>query len=394
MNKVSYIPKDYNTITPYLIVKGAAQAIDYYKKVFGATEVVRMNGPDGKVGHAELKIGNSHIMLADENPAMGWRAIRIALDRPAMLRQQLRALLRAAARRHLRVMFPMVAETAELEAARALLDLEVERAAARAIALPSKIEVGVMFEVPALLWELPRLLPKIDFLSVGTNDLVQFLFAADRGNPRLVQRYDPLGAPVLRLLSEVVGACRDARVPVAVCGEMAGQPLDAMALIASRYPTATVVLAGEGDLAPGARARPGRGQRSRRGRLHAVARALVRAAARPRARGGAELLPRCLPPQAVAAREHLHQGARGPDLHGHACASRLQPRGGAEHQARSRRPAAEIAARLRDPLRPAEDRPPDHPRARRAARLSGFSARGRPCTPLRGRRSESAVHLP
>ncbi len=69
--KVSYIPKDYNSVTPYLIVKGAAKAIDYYKKVFGATETVRMNGPDGKVGHAELKIGNSHIMLADENPSMG-----------------------------------------------------------------------------------------------------------------------------------------------------------------------------------------------------------------------------------------------------------------------------------------------------------------------------------
>lgn len=71
MSKVSYIPKDYNTITPYLIIKGAAQAIEYYKKVFGATEMVRMNGPDGKVGHAELKIGNSHIMLSDENPALG-----------------------------------------------------------------------------------------------------------------------------------------------------------------------------------------------------------------------------------------------------------------------------------------------------------------------------------
>lgn len=71
MNKVSYIPKDYNSVTPYLIIRGAAQAIDYYKKVFGATEVFRMNGPDGKVGHAELKIGNSHIMLADENPSMG-----------------------------------------------------------------------------------------------------------------------------------------------------------------------------------------------------------------------------------------------------------------------------------------------------------------------------------
>jgi PhnB protein len=71
MSKVSYIPKDYNTITPYLIIKGAAQAIEYYKKVFGATEIVRMNGPDGKVGHAELKIGHSRIMLADENPSMG-----------------------------------------------------------------------------------------------------------------------------------------------------------------------------------------------------------------------------------------------------------------------------------------------------------------------------------
>jgi PhnB protein len=71
MSKVSYIPNDYHTITPYLIIKGAAQAIEYYKKVFGATEAVRMNGPDGKVGHAELKIGNSRIMLADENPSMG-----------------------------------------------------------------------------------------------------------------------------------------------------------------------------------------------------------------------------------------------------------------------------------------------------------------------------------
>jgi PhnB protein len=71
MSKVSYIPKDYNNVTPYLIVKDAAQAIEYYKKVFGATETARMNGPDGKVGHAELKIGNSHIMLADENPGMG-----------------------------------------------------------------------------------------------------------------------------------------------------------------------------------------------------------------------------------------------------------------------------------------------------------------------------------
>jgi len=71
MSEVSYIPEDYNSVTPYLIIKGAAQAIEYYKKVFGAIETVRMGGPDGKIGHAELKIGNSHIMLADENPSMG-----------------------------------------------------------------------------------------------------------------------------------------------------------------------------------------------------------------------------------------------------------------------------------------------------------------------------------
>ncbi|HEV2550283.1 MAG TPA: phosphoenolpyruvate--protein phosphotransferase [Stellaceae bacterium] len=200
-----------------------------------------------------LDIGGDKLLpymadIADENPAMGWRAIRIALDRPAMLRQQVRALLRAAAGHHLRLMFPMVAETAEFEAARALLDLEVERAAGRAIALPTKIEVGVMFEVPALLWELPQLLPKIDFLSVGTNDLVQFLFAADRGNPRLAQRYDPVSAPVLRLLAEVVQACRDARVPVAVCGEMAGQPIDAMALIGIGFRTLSMAPANLGPI--------------------------------------------------------------------------------------------------------------------------------------------------
>jgi phosphotransferase system enzyme I (PtsP) len=183
-----------------------------------------------------LDIGGDKLLpymdeIEDENPAMGWRAIRIALDRPAMLRQQLRALIRAAAEKELRVMFPMVAEAAEFDAARAVLDLELERARSRGHALPARIEVGVMFEVPALLWELPQLLPRLDFISVGTNDLVQFLFAADRGNPRLAERYDPLCLPVLRLLGEVAKACAAAKVPLALCGEMAGQPLDAMALI-------------------------------------------------------------------------------------------------------------------------------------------------------------------
>ena len=191
---------------------------------------------DRPVTFRTLDIGGDKLLpymaeIEDENPAMGWRAIRIALDRPAMLRQQLRALIGAAAGARLRVMFPMVAEATEFEAARAVLDLEIERAAKRHLPLPAKTEVGVMFEVPALLWELPRLLPRIDFLSVGTNDLLQFLFAADRGNPRLAERYDPLSTPLMQLLREVIRTCNEAGVALALCGEMAGQPIDAMALV-------------------------------------------------------------------------------------------------------------------------------------------------------------------
>ncbi|HLJ63688.1 MAG TPA: putative PEP-binding protein, partial [Stellaceae bacterium] len=168
--------------------------------------------------------------IDDENPAMGWRAIRITLDRPAILRQQLRAMVEAAAGRRLRVMFPMVADIAEFDAARALLERERERAALRGL-MPEAIEVGVMIEVPALLFALDELLPKLDFLSVGTNDLVQFLYAADRGNPRLTERYDPLSWPVLRALQTLVKACAQWNVDLTLCGEMAGQTLDAMALI-------------------------------------------------------------------------------------------------------------------------------------------------------------------
>jgi phosphotransferase system enzyme I (PtsP) len=167
----------------------------------------------------------------EENPAMGWRAIRIALDRPAMLRQQLRALLRAAAGRRLQIMFPMVAEVAEFAAAREVLEVEIKRAASRCLTPPSEIKVGVMLEVPALLWQLPALLPAVDFVSVGSNDLCQFLFACDRGNPRLAGRYDALSPTMLTLLRELVRQCDAHRVPLSLCGEMAGHPLDAMALI-------------------------------------------------------------------------------------------------------------------------------------------------------------------
>jgi len=183
-----------------------------------------------------LDIGGDKVLpymtaAQDENPAMGWRAIRISLDRPALLRQQLRAMIHAASGQHLRVMFPMVADAAEFDQARAIFDLELARARTHGHEQPAKIELGVMLEVPSLFFELPQLLPKVDFVSVGTNDLVQFLYAADRNNPRLIDRYDPLSGPVLRLLRQLATACRAHNVPLAVCGEMAGEPLAALALV-------------------------------------------------------------------------------------------------------------------------------------------------------------------
>ena len=176
----------------------------------------------------------------EENPAMGWRAIRVSLDRPMMLRQQLRALIQAAAGQELSVMFPMIAEVPEFEAARALLDRELEREHERGGALPSSIRAGVMLEVPSLLFQLPALLERVDFVSIGSNDLCQFLFATDRGNPRLSERYDMLSPPVMTLFRDVVRQCRTFNVPLSLCGEMAANPLDAMALIGLGFDSISV----------------------------------------------------------------------------------------------------------------------------------------------------------
>jgi len=168
---------------------------------------------------------------AEENPAMGWRAIRIALDRPAILRQQLRAMIRAARGRDLHVMFPMVAEVAEFDAAKEIVAREIARARSDRRKQPRSIKIGVMLEVPALLFQLPALLERVDFLSIGSNDLMQFLFAADRGNPRIADRYDALSPPVLSLMGDLVAKCDAAGIPLTLCGEMGGRPLEAMALI-------------------------------------------------------------------------------------------------------------------------------------------------------------------
>jgi phosphotransferase system enzyme I (PtsP) len=168
----------------------------------------------------------------EDNPALGWRAVRMGLDRPALLRMQLRALIAAAAGRPLQVMFPLVANVDEFRAARALVEREVAWAERRGRPAPARLEVGAMIEAPSLLWHLDALLPLTDFVSVGTNDLMQYLFAADRGNPRVSERYDPLSPPALRALKAIRDACVETGTPVSVCGEMAGRPLEAFALVA------------------------------------------------------------------------------------------------------------------------------------------------------------------
>ena len=171
-------------------------------------------------------------MPEEANPAMGWRAIRVSLDRPGILRSQVRALIQASAGRELGLMFPMVADVAELLAARRIVALELDHAARLGRPLPSKVATGVMFEVPSLFFQFPSLLPLIDFLSIGSNDLLQFLFACDRNSAEVADRYDPLAPAVLRLIAETVERCRDHGVRLALCGEMASRPLEAMALVA------------------------------------------------------------------------------------------------------------------------------------------------------------------
>ena len=184
----------------------------------------------------------------EENPALGWRAVRMGLDRPALLRMQIRALIWAAKGRPLRIMFPLVANVDEFRAARAMVDHEVAWAQRRGRPAPSRLDVGAMIEAPSLIWHLDALLPMTDFVSVGTNDLMQYLFAADRGNPRVADRYDPLSPPALRALKQIQVACVETGTPVSVCGEMAGRPLEAFALTALGFDRLSMPPAGIGPV--------------------------------------------------------------------------------------------------------------------------------------------------
>src|SRR6266700_3822429 len=173
--------------------------------------------------------------VIEENPALGWRAIRLGLDRPGLLRGQIRALLRAGGGRALKIMFPMISEVAEFDQAKAIVERELTYLRQHGHALPERIDVGTMVEVPALLYQLDELLKKVDFVSVGSNDLFQFMFAVDRGNAKVSERFDTMSAPILRALREIVTKANAAKKSASLCGEMASKPIGALALIAIGY---------------------------------------------------------------------------------------------------------------------------------------------------------------
>jgi phosphotransferase system, enzyme I, PtsP len=195
---------------------------------------------DRPVTFRTLDIGGDKVLpymrtVHEENPALGWRAIRLGLDRPGLLRSQMRALLKAAAGRELRVMFPMIAAIDEFDRARALVERELTHLRRHGHKLPDRVHVGAMVEVPSLLYQLDELFARVDFLSVGSNDLFQFLFAIDRSNARVADRFDPISVPVLRALKMIVDKGRAAGKPVALCGELASSPLGALALVSLGY---------------------------------------------------------------------------------------------------------------------------------------------------------------
>ncbi|RVD60626.1 phosphoenolpyruvate--protein phosphotransferase [Mesorhizobium sp. M2D.F.Ca.ET.185.01.1.1] len=169
--------------------------------------------------------------IQEENPALGWRAIRLTLDRPGLLRTQIRALLKACGGRELKLMLPMVTELSEIAQAREIIDREVRHLSRFAHHLPTSLKLGAMLEVPSLLFQLDELMKAVDFVSVGSNDLFQFVMAVDRGNTQLADRFDNLSTPFLRVLKMIADAGQRNNTPVTLCGELAGKPISAMALI-------------------------------------------------------------------------------------------------------------------------------------------------------------------
>lgn len=239
----------YRTEIPFMVrrdIPDVPQQTDVYRRVLDAAGGRPVTFRTLDAG------GDKHIQAFNhdpgENPALGWRSIRISVDHPSLLRNQIRAILRAAAGTPVDLMFPMVSTVGEFDAARSILDRELERALRLGEVLPAKLRLGSMLEVPSLAWQLPEILQRVDFLSVGSNDLQQFFFAADRGDHRVTHRYDAVSVPFLRLLKNICNACKKHDKPLTLCGEMAGTRIGAMALVGIGYHRLSMAAASVGPV--------------------------------------------------------------------------------------------------------------------------------------------------
>lgn len=222
----------YRTELPYL-ASSEIPDVDEQRKMYG--EIFR-HSKDKPVIFRSFDIGGDkqvpYVQAGhEENPAMGWRATRIGLDRPVILRRQFRALIRAAGWHTLYVMFPFIADISEFDETKAILDRELERAKVEGQPLPTAIKVGSMIEIPSILYQMPALLSRVDFVSVGSNDLLQFLYACDRGSDQLSGRYDPLSPVFMSIIRTITKQCDEAGVELGFCGAVASKPVEALALI-------------------------------------------------------------------------------------------------------------------------------------------------------------------
>jgi len=190
-----------------------------------------------RVQFRTLDIGSDKVLpymkpQDEPNPALGWRAIRVGLDKPGVMRMQIQALIRAANGRPLTIMFPMVAQFEEFRRGRDHVLRELEREDSLGHPLPEKVEIGTMLETPSLAFSPRAFFELADFISIGGNDLKQFFFAADRENERVRRRYDTLNVSFLSLVEHIVRRCTDTGTPVSFCGEDAGRPIEAICFAA------------------------------------------------------------------------------------------------------------------------------------------------------------------
>jgi phosphotransferase system enzyme I (PtsP) len=207
-----------------------SEQVQFYSKI--------LDSANGKpVNFRTLDIGSDKVLpylsrLKETNPALGWRAIRVTLDRQGIMRMQIQALLRGAQGRPIRILFPFIAEFIEFKYAREIVLAEVEKEKILKHIVPQDIKIGAMLETPSLAFSTNEFFKLADFISIGGNDLKQFFFAADRENERVRRRYDTLNLSYLDFLEQIVKRAKNFNTPINFCGEDAGRPLEALALIA------------------------------------------------------------------------------------------------------------------------------------------------------------------